>query len=555
MMVWGTFVFFMPMAAFSVTTLPDSLLTVDKAIAYCLQSPDTSKAILQKLKERDSVPLWQIYMSEAYIQRRHFHYSKAIVLYQLAMETQEVKKDCALRAEVYRGLMLCHDMLMDDLSLTDDIYQLHECGEACKNEAYMAIAVFVKGKSLHHHGQKERSFPICTEALEKLKKHDFIDKHRTILICYHILSKLYRYDGRFDEALKMSQEEEKLMNTPGTSNIIGERNELLRCIYANRASLLAEAGRQEEASIAYQQWKTHGHGHPFADREILSYLLATSLLDEGLDIAGRYKDYLTEEGDSINIKMLDAMYYESHFYSLKNDYKSANQNISRMASIAYQLHQMTSKKEMSTRYQSLLEKEQLRQRYMWMLSLSLLLLGILIVGGLVYWYKHLVYKQRQHILLARNRIKAYQAAALKAEKADNQDIQAPVPQAEEEEEIDEDEMLFVELDKKIDKDKLYLDPNFSREDLMRLINVDKNRIGRILSSYCTSSNASTYINQKRASYAAKYMKKHPDYTIAAVVEACGMSNAVTLNRTFKEIFGETPSAYRERIIKGGSVKN
>ena len=82
---------------------------------------------------------------------------------------------------------------------------------------------------------------------------------------------------------------------------------------------------------------------------------------------------------------------------------------------------------------------------------------------------------------------------------------------------------------------------------MRLIGVDKNRFGKMMSKYSDASNTSVYINTKRVEYAAKLLLEHPEYTIATVVSECGMSNTVTFNRTFKDKYNMTPSEYREKM--------
>ena len=88
----------------------------------------------------------------------------------------------------------------------------------------------------------------------------------------------------------------------------------------------------------------------------------------------------------------------------------------------------------------------------------------------------------------------------------------------------------------------------------RLIGVDKNRIGHIMSRYSDASNASVYINTKRVEYGAKLLLEHPEYTIAAIANECGMTNTVTFNRTFKEVYGMTPSEYRTKPQKTKKTK-
>ena len=82
---------------------------------------------------------------------------------------------------------------------------------------------------------------------------------------------------------------------------------------------------------------------------------------------------------------------------------------------------------------------------------------------------------------------------------------------------------------------------------MRLIGVDKNRFGKMMSKYSDASNTSVYINIKRVTYGAQLLIEHPEYTIATVATECGMNNTVTFNRTFKEIYNMTPSDYREKF--------
>ena len=112
---------------------------------------------------------------------------------------------------------------------------------------------------------------------------------------------------------------------------------------------------------------------------------------------------------------------------------------------------------------------------------------------------------------------------------------------------DEDRRLYVEMDKQVTRDRLFLKPGLGREDLMRLIGVDKNRFGKMMSKYSDASNTSVYINMKRVEYGAKLLLEHPEYTIATIASECGMSNTVTFNRTFKEVYNMTPSEYREKM--------
>ncbi len=552
-------------------SLPDTLLSISKAYEYNYTKLDKSLDIIHTIRERGEEPAWKLLYAEGDLYRNTCHYHDALKCFQEAFKLSDVQSDVKLQMKFWRAMVNCHDMLMDDILLMDDLYHLRSCASACDDEGHKAIAYFVLGKRYHLHGEKEKGYLVCLDALESLKKSNVSRKLFSLRTCYSVLVKLYRVDRRFDKAMQMSRQQEKYVRMTGPDDIPGERNINLHNVYGQRASLLAEAGRLAEADEAYQLWKETLPGNPYDNREVLSYLLIANRFDEALTVVGRYKDFLNAEGDSINIRMLDVLTYESQTYSLLNDYERAVQNNGPMASIAYQLHQQTSRKEMEARYHSLQEHDRLHRRYMWALVLLLTVLGALVVYGIYLWYHH---KASQHSLSMQrvvNRLSAYQKAAFVADEALGVQTQTTpvgdvVPSVEpatkpvanttpstEQPPADkavEDELLFVELDKRVTRDQLFLNPNLSREDLMRVIGVDKNRIGRIMSRYSDASNISTYINQKRASYAASYIKLHPDYTLAAVMEACGMSNTVTLNRAFKDLFGMSPSEYRRQVLAG-----
>ena len=61
-------------------------------------------------------------------------------------------------------------------------------------------------------------------------------------------------------------------------------------------------------------------------------------------------------------------------------------------------------------------------------------------------------------------------------------------------------LLFEKLDDAVTRDKLYLNPDLSREDLVKLTGVNKTRVGRILQQN-TGLGTTGYINKKRLEFA------------------------------------------------------
>lgn len=108
---------------------------------------------------------------------------------------------------------------------------------------------------------------------------------------------------------------------------------------------------------------------------------------------------------------------------------------------------------------------------------------------------------------------------------------------------------FKEVDKRIMKERLFANPEFGRDDLVRLFGVDKNSLPGVLSRYA-NTNVSGYVNIKRMEYAVELMKQHPEYTLAAIAEACGIKSPATFIRNFRNTYGMSPSEFRKYIDEG-----
>ncbi len=192
---------------------------------------------------------------------------------------------------------------------------------------------------------------------------------------------------------------------------------------------------------------------------------------------------------------------------------------------------------MQTTYHLLKEKNESQQRAQWITILTIVLAAVLIISLVILYYVRYIRHRNVELIKVLNGLDAYRRAVINGDSPTSPEVVAAL----------EERRLYVEMDKQVTRDRLFLKPGLGREDLMRLIGVDKNRFGKMMSKYSDASNTSVYINMKRVEYGAKLLLEHPEYTIAAIASECGMSNTVTFNRTFKEVYNMTPSEYREKM--------
>lgn len=539
-------------------TLPDSMLTIKNA--YSATNSDTSLAIIQAMRQRQLAEKWQLDMAEADYCYATMDYTKALRLYQAVYESGKAKSDINIYLALLARLMQTHDIMYDEEELVTYLVELHNAAKRHKNKAYMAMADFTLGKRKHYHRKKQEGLEMCTKAVEVMKASDYFRKYNELCSNYADLLQMYAEDGRYDDAIRMSLlQEEAALRIKGV-NV--NNKETLRYVYGMRASLLAKAGRTQDAERAYAEWKNQDGGNCIVDRSILDYLIIFKQYEQARDIIHDYCTMLRNQKDNYSYRMITMLTTAAQVETALGDTNAAARHCHEIKAIADSLHIDKSYSMMQKSWDLIQTEEEVKLKDSLVSFLGIILLFGIAIGLIILYYTRRIRRSNEKLVKALNSVEAYRNMAIEAmepkpeEPAD--DAMETTSSTEESNEEtteatetadNENERLFVKLDGKITHDRLFLKPNFGRDDMARIIGVDKNRIGLIMSRYSDASNASVYINTKRVEYGAKLLLEHPEYTIAAIANECGMTNTVTFNRTFKEVYGMTPSEYRAKSQK------
>ena len=539
--------------------LPDSLLTVTKSYVYDITSPDTAQAILNTIRERQTEPAWRIDFAEGELNYNMRRYLKALSFFERVKAEPSLRDSSHVQLLLYKRLMDCYDALNLNDNLIRTIYDLRKMARAKGEKAFESMAVFMSGKLHHYHGHIDRGYSSCLEGLEIMREIEYVNKHIELRNYYGELLKMYTRDGRYEDAIHISQHQEAEALYPSPAIMRKARERGLRQVYALRASMYAHAGNMAEANKAYAAWKKISYSNPIDDMDIFDYLQLSHHNDEALSTIVRYRDFLREQGDTISYRMLSALNREALLHVDMGNYEQAVAYGRQVDQVAHKLYIIKSGEQMQTTYNLLLEQSASESKTKWLILAGITIAIIAIVALIILYY---VRNERHHFRDMRRLIHvldAYRRAVINGEPSTSPQVVAAIeelrsiklpenqPTDGEEEPDDEDHRLYVEMDTQVTRDRLFLKPGLGREDLMRLIGVDKNRFGKMMSKYSDASNTSVYINIKRVQYGAVLLLEHPEYTISTVATECGMSNTVTFNRTFKEIYNMTPSEYREKM--------
>ena len=539
--------------------VPDSLLDVKKSYLFFITSPDTAQAIINTLRERKAAPEWRLDLAEGDMHYNARRYLTALTYYNKVDGREEISDSTHIQLIILKRMMDCYDELLDSDHLVRTLMRLRNLAESNHNKAFEAMTYFTSGKWHHTNGQKKLGYTYCQDAMEMMKSSDYPSKHEELRNFYGEMVKMYARDGRYDDALHMSRLQEAETMYPSPIIIKKAKERGLRQTYAIRASMLAKAGRMAEATQAYESWKNTTGGNDNDNKEIYDYLRLSNKDEEALDIVTSYRYFLYRRGDTLSVRMLSVLNMEALLRVEMGDYEHVPNLGSLIGTIADSINIRRSSEQMQTTYHLLKEKNESQQRAQWITILTIVLAAVLIISLVILYYVRYIRHRNVELIKVLNGLDAYRRAVINGDSPTSPEVVAALeemrklklPNDLSSEELgepdDEDRRLYVEMDKQVTRDRLFLKPGLGREDLMRLIGVDKNRFGKMMSKYSDASNTSVYINMKRVEYGAKLLLEHPEYTIAAIASECGMSNTVTFNRTFKEVYNMTPSEYREKM--------
>ena len=252
--------------------VPDSLLNTSKSYLYNITSPDTAQAIITAVRKRQLEPAWRIDYAEGELNYNMRRYRKAVSFFGRVKAESSLRDSTLLQLLINKRLMDCYDALNLHDDLVRSIFGLRKMAREHGNKAFESMAVFMSGKQHHYHGQIDQGYSSCLEGLEIMKETDYAYKHIVLRNYYAELLKMYVRDGRFEEAVHMSQHQEAEALYPSSVVVRKARERGLRRVYALRASMYAQAVRMAEADKAYADWKKTACGNAVDDMDIFDYL-------------------------------------------------------------------------------------------------------------------------------------------------------------------------------------------------------------------------------------------------------------------------------------------
>lgn len=522
--------------------LPDSMLSYVKARDIFYTDTETAFRIIQTMRERQTEPEWMLDMYEGnlYYMGRLFRHAR--LCHKKALQHKAVEKDPQAKIRLLRHLMDDCDYLRLKKELLETYLQLDDLARQQNDLTYMALARFMRGKNKYSQGEKEEGYRMCLEAVEMMKRSDFEFRNKELTTFYAHLARMYRTDERYEDALAMSEAQEQSILEDKALNNEPARLRTLRRLYAIRASILAKQGRIDEADSAYELCKATGVKDPIVSRDLTVFLMERGQYADAMDVLDYVEKTLRMDGDTVCPAFRRVCCYKAEAMMGLEDYEGAARCYTLAAAMSDSINMQESRMMAESTIDLLEQKYNLAQRKWWMTIAIVTTIVLLLFSIMLFVYNRIISHRNRTMSATLNKMLYYREKVIQNEgrKSDGTD------ENEADDAYPEEMARFREIDRRITEEELFLNPGFGRDDLMRLTGLDKNRLPAFIQQFA-GTKIPGYINAKRMEYAADMMRQHPDYTMNAIAEACGIMSPATFIRNFKAVYGMAPSDFRKEL--------
>lgn len=562
--------------------LPDSVLTIDHVYRYTYSDFERARQIMEQLRKKKLASQYELDRAEGDLYYNSGYFYQALRFYSRALESRQVQEDAQLYMEQLHRMISCYDSQHNQIKKAQYVKLLLEKAKACGDEAMQSVALFHMGRMLYYEGNKERGYEYMQQAAEQMARTDYKYKYDNLYYDYNTLLIFQEWDKRSEEALRTLDALEKVVTENATDAV--EMNGLDQKAHKNllihRAIILWQLGRESEADACYKQFIATSEPIDQENYLIITYLFTRGLYDEVIRIDEARQHRLREQGDTVNYFMTSVKKSLGNAYREKGDYKTSSRYYEQLAILRDSIknrEQRSAALELAAVYETnekeLLLHKQATEIRLRTTGLIFVCCIVLLLSALLWRTKRynrtirrknesmvstigelLNYKEELYLLKENTRLLREQSHQQRSDERLPLSTAPQTPAGQGDDAAREreggesfgDQFLFERIEQRIMGDRLFLNPDFSREELIRTVHIPKNKFAQLFRQH-GGSNFPKYVNNLRLDYAAKMLREYPDYTIDAIAKSCGMSTVQTFHRLFMEKFGVTPTEFRSGL--------
>lgn len=572
--------------------LPDSLLTDDNVYRYTFSNFPLACRIMDELRIRKLLPTHRLDITEGDLYFNNGHYRHALKNYRRALESDSIRQNDDEYMDQLHRLISTYDCLHNEVGKAECVNLLLDKAKATGNQPMHSIALFNLGKMIYYQGNKSQGYEYMHQAVDLMFHTDYEYKYDNLRYNYNTLLVMQQRDKLYEEALSTLDALQSVVTREqgGEPQMQGLEQKELKALYAHRAVVLQRLGRHKEAEEFYKKFLTVSHVHSRDNYLIMPYLFDRRMYDEIIRMNTTREQFLISQRDSVNYHMVTIKRTLGEAYASKGDYRRSTHYYKQLSILCDSIKKREERNTAlelaaiydTTEKEALLQQQanELRERNI--LLISAICIMLLLCAGLALVVRYTLNIRRKNRAMVRSineemnskkrlsesrdtinalqqKIEQMKTAAECRQEDNMPDLQDHGTEDDEEKDNEpkreyntleqiENHRIFDLMEGILSKQSPYLDPKFSRHDLCMLSGTNRTRLNVILMQ-CTGVSSTAYINNLRLEHAVELIREHPEYIISHIAEECGLPNASTFHRLFRERYDMTPNEYRNAIFE------
>ncbi|MDO4162839.1 MAG: helix-turn-helix domain-containing protein [Bacteroides sp.] len=533
----------------------DSIYTLDYVTKIHMVYPDSALHVLDVIDQRRPR---QSYLTD--VQRSLIYSSLGERHLALKYAEQALQNDSLPRNfDYYQRAILCAIDAYKQLDRYDPCIELLTKAVTFARErgikSLETQCLFNIGLCYYELRQPEQAYRYFNQAIQICEEMASANPAPKPFLSYYygeLVANLSR-DGRYEEALEVCHKRSLLIEDMKQYKDFPEGyiDQQLAYLNIKQATLLAKVGRLTEAEAAFRRFnQTEASKEPDMMYNSTLYYLATDQYHKALEICS-----VCEPADTISDEYANWLSLQFFAYKGLHQYDRALDCEERRIMVKDSLNTREKQSEiaeLTTLYHvqeqewSLRQKDEELRASAQLRNFLLVTLVLLLIIFAVYIRHTLVVKQKNRVMADRL------DSLLKSEKEIDDLRQADIANEQALVEMRRtgsceslsDEQLFRFIDGYIRRDKPYLTPDYSKQDMADHFSVSGNRLTQVLQDYAQADFA-PYLAGFRLKHALNLLKIHPNYTLEAIAEKSGFGTIRQFQRLFKSTYGMTLSEYRK----------
>ena len=430
--------------------------------------------------------------------------------------------------------------------------------QAQEQKAMESELLFTIGRIYGGMQRRDEALQYMYRSIDLLKGSDNVRELAYLSTYYGDLSSYLNDSHRNGEAIKICRQRlDVIHRMSGMSGPPpGYIDQQYGYLYSKLAWYYQQEGETRKAAEACRNYlATAFSSSQVGQVEIVPYLLHNHQYHEALQRLDNYAA-IFQGADTISYNYTTLLSHYAQAYRGLGNQQPANSYLQRIIHVndhIYQREKASQAHEFAILYQTQEKDMQIREtqaelKRQYILFAAASLVALLLV--ILLWEKHLNLRRTRE----RNRIAVCQIDELLAQKEELRKAYAEIEKEEAEEKQaavqevkdEENRLRFMQMEASLISGKLFLNPNMTREDLMKIAGLSKNRLSALLQEQA-NDNLSGYLNRLRVEYSVALLKEKDKFTIDAIATLSGFNSRSAYYTAFNKVFHLSPAQYRDSL--------